>query len=187
MKSFFLASFALIFSFHTSAKCMEVDKKNIRIQWTAFKTPSKVGVAGTLPAITLKGKNKGTSIRDVSYGMEAVIDTSKVATGNSSRDGKIAKFFFSTMTGGSKILAAVKKIEEKTLTLAVSMNGKTKDIPMSYTVLGNELKAKGVIDVFDWALQDELKAINKACYALHSGKTWNDVVLELTVQYKTCK
>lgn len=187
MKSFLLAALVFLPSLSTQADCVQVKSKDVRVSWTAFKTPTKIGVGGRMTGVSLKGKTKGTSIRDVSYGMEAVIDTNKIDTGNESRDGKIAKFFFSTMTGGSKIKAAVKKIEEKSLTIAVTMNGKTKDVPMSYVVLGNELKAKGVIDIFDWAMQDELRAINKACYALHSGKTWNDVNIELTAQFHSCK
>jgi hypothetical protein len=178
---------ALVFSNQTWGKCLTVKESDVSIRWTAFKTPSKVGVGGTLPKLKFNSKVKGTSVKDALYGQEISIDTSTVNTGNKARDAKISKFFFANMTGKYKIGAAIKKIEDKIITISVAMNGKTLDVPMAYTILGNELKAKGVIDILDFGMSKGLKTINKACKALHQGKTWNDVNLELTAQFSSCK
>ena len=67
------------------------------------------------------------------------------------------------------------------------MNGKTLDIPLSYEYKNRKLSAKGVIDVFDFAMSDELAALNKACFALHEGKTWSDVAIGIDAEFTSCK
>ena len=71
--------------------------------------------------------------------------------------------------------------------LALTLNGQTKEVPLTYTFEGNKLEAQGAIDVFDFVLNDQLAEINKACYALHEGKTWNDVGIALSAQFSSCK
>ncbi len=159
--------------------------KQTKVSWVAFKTPAKAGVKGSLPSFSIKAKGKA-SIKDILRSATINIDTTKVATGDKGRDGKIAKFFFSTMNGGKKIVAKVKKLTNKKMLLSITMNGVTKDVPMSYQIDGKKLKAKGFIDVLDFGLSDELAAINKACKALHEGKTWADVELHLESEFTDC-
>ncbi|GAB4014521.1 MAG: YceI family protein [Bdellovibrio sp.] len=179
---FFLLLLLPVFA---NAECLQISEKDLLVKWTAFKTPAKVGVGGQFSTFKFDGKNKGTSIKDITYGLGLKIDHQSVSTGNEARDAKIAKFFFST-TKNKEIFARVTKIDDKNITLKVNMNGVDRDVPMSYTILGNELKAQGVIDVFDFSMNKQLAAINKACMALHEGKTWSDVNLELTAQFKAC-
>ncbi len=172
-----------LFSSNLLADCMKVSDKNIKVNWTAFKTLSKIGVGGSFSKIKLKSKTKGTSIKDILYGHEFIIDTHSVQTGNESRDKKIAAFFF----GGTKeIQGAVSQITEKVLELTLTMNNVTKKVPLEYSILGNELKAKGTIDIFDFNMNSSLIKLNEACHTLHEGKTWNDVTIELTTNFEKC-
>jgi hypothetical protein len=68
------------------------------------------------------------------------------------------------------------------------MNGITRDLPMQYHVEGETLEAVGYIDMFDFALNKAHASINKACYDLHSGKTWSDVKVSAEIKVeKTCE
>lgn len=181
-----LIALSLSFSSMLSAECT-YSVGSIDVSWKAFKTPAKAGVGGSFKGLNYSGDKSGKSIDAIVNSASITIDTDKksVHTKDKSRDGKIAKFFFSTMSGGEQIKANVKKFTKKRLTLAVTMNGKTVDVPMNYKIDGNNLKADGVIDVFDFGMVKQLEGINKACRALHEGKTWNDVEIFLNVAFNS--
>lgn len=185
MKHFLLMLSLLVSTKLYAAECM-VDKDSISVSWKAFKTPAKAGVKGSFKTMKHEGKTKGSSIDEIIKDASLTIETNKksVHTKDKSRDGKIAKFFFSTMSGGEQIKASVKKLTKKRLTLAVTMNGQTVDVPMNYKIDGQKLEADGVIDVFDFKMVKQLEGINKACKALHEGKTWNDVEIFLSASFK---
>lgn len=159
--------------------------KDASINWSAYKTPAKAAVGGTFKGVSIVS-NKGEDIKTILTGSKFEIDASTVSTKDKGRDMKIAKFFFSTLEGGSKISGVVKKVTDKTITIAMTMNGETVDVPMSYDYKNMNLTAKGVIDVFDFAMNDELSALNKACLALHQGKTWSDVAISINANFKKC-
>ena len=185
MKYFVLILSSLL-SINIYAADCSVDKDSISISWKAFKTPAKAGVMGSFKTLKHEGKMTGSSIDEIIKNASLTIETNKksVHTKNKSRDAKIAKFFFSTMSGGEQIKASVKQLTNKRLTLAVTMNNQTIDVPMNYKVDGLKLEADGVIDVFDFKMIKQLEGINKACKALHEGKTWNDVEIFLSASFK---
>ncbi len=160
--------------------------KDASINWSAYKTPAKAAVGGTFKGVSFTS-SKGEKASEILTGATFKIDASSVSTKDKGRDFKIAKFFFSTLEGGSEITGVVKKVTNKVLTVAITMNGKTLDIPLSYTYKNQKLSAKGVIDVFDFAMNDELSALNKACAALHEGKTWSDVAISIDATFTSCK
>ena len=143
------------------------------LQWTAFKTPLKLGVKGTFDKIAfVKGKN-------CLKGAEVIINKHSVDTKNPGRDKTLDSFFFSRLKGD--IRAKIVAVKEKTLDVAVTLNGVTKTIPFAYTKKDGIIEAKGVIDLFDFSGSEALSSINKACFDLHQGKTWNDVELGFTI------
>ena len=147
------------------------------MQWTAFKTPLKLGVKGTFDKIAfVAGKN-------CLDGAEVIINKHSVDTKNPGRDKTLDEFFFSKLRGDIK--AKVLKVNEKTLDVAVTMNGVTKTVPFTYTKKDGVIEAKGVIDIFDFGANSALASIAKACYDKHQGKTWNDVELSFTIDNKT--
>ncbi len=68
--------------------------------------------------------------------------------------------------------------------LEISMNENNLTVPMRYKYKNGVFKAKGVIDLFDFKAEDALKSINRSCYDLHKGKTWNDVEIEFSTTIK---
>jgi polyisoprenoid-binding protein YceI len=175
-----------LFTSFAHGACFELDKKSVSINWSAYKFLSKVGVGGTFKKAEFTSK-KDESIDKVVSSAKFNIDASSVFTKDAGRDVKIVKFFFSTLEGGSKISGVVKSANKKSLVASITMNGKTLDIPMDVEIKGLNFSAKGVIDVFDFAMNDELSALNKACYDLHQGKTWSDVSIGIDAKFTKCK
>lgn len=182
----FLISFLLLQSISYAA-CLKTSSSDIQINWKAFKTPLKVGVGGTFKKVTFDSKLEGSSIKSIVEKAKFTVDSSTVFTKNPGRDVKIAKFFFSTMDNGSKIVGEVVKFKKKTVVVKFMMNGKSVEVPMNYKIANNQLKASGTIDVLDFSMNDELAALNKACFAKHEGKTWNDVDIEISAKFMKCK
>ena len=189
MKPILLISLLLITS-KLYAKCvmLENQAENIVLTWTAFKTPAKVGVNGSFDKINLKTPKKGSSVGDFVSKTTFEIDSKSVNTKNKARDMKIAKHFFS-FANNSLITGKFLSMKNKTLEMEITMNGQTKTVPMVYVANDekNTFVARGHIDVFDFLLNGQLSAINKACYALHKGKTWSDVALKLEAKLSNCK
>ena len=143
------------------------------LQWTAFKTPLKLGVKGTFDKIDFA---KGDGCLE---GAKVHINKSSVDTKNPGRDKTLRLFFFDRLKG--PIEAKILKVHEKTLDVAITLNGKTKTIPFFYTKKDGLIHAKGVIDLFDFGASKTLSSIAKACFDKHQGKTWNDVELGFTI------
>lgn len=170
-----------------AASCYSYDKKGISIKWTAFKTPRRIGVTGSLPNYSISGKMKGASVAELLKGQKIDIRVNQVASGNAGRDVKIVKFFFSGLVGGDIMTAKVKDVTKKIITMELILNGKKNVIPLMYKMNGMKLTATGHMDLFDFGMIDQLHALNKACYAMHEGKTWSQVVLSLETTLTSCK
>lgn len=178
---------ALSFSFTISAKeCFTINTDDMAVNWTAYKTPAKDGVGGALKKFTIDYDKKAKSIKDIMKSAMISIDGSSVFTNNKARDKKIVKHFFQNAANNGNLKALVKKYTSKRFVMDLTFNGITKSVPMKYEIKNNTMTARGHIDVLDFSASKSLKAINKACYALHEGKTWSDVALELVASFKPC-
>ena len=159
-----------------SADCSYSKNGDVNVNWTAFKTPMKAGVNGTFRSVVYKGGKQAASLTELLKGAQVMIQTNNVDSGNGSRDAKLVQFFFNQMDG--QILEArILDLDEvsKIVLVEVIMNGKGLNVPMAYTYTDGLFKASGVIDLGDFKALDALRSINRACYDLHQGKTWQDV------------
>jgi len=192
MKTIFVTFFLIAGMPLSDAKtcAFSVQQKAIGVSWQAFKTPAKVGVAGRFKNITVNGKLSGKSAADIIKGVHFVIATQgkSIDTKDPARDSKIARAFFSTLKNQGLIVGRFSKIDKKNLTMNLTLNGVTKDIPLAYVLKQGKLAAKGYIDVLDFSMATQLAALNKACFAKHQGKTWSDVEIKLTAEFsRVCK
>jgi hypothetical protein len=190
-----LISFLLLYAmWHNSLFASDctysIKQDGVKVKWTAFKTPAKAGVSGIFKKLGMSKHGMGKSLKGVLTGATYKIDTESIFSKNPGRDIKIAKFFFSTLEGGPQISGEILGMDpkKKRISLQVKMNDIVKTVPLSYSIQRNKLVAKGHIDIFDFAMGDELKALNKACFEKHEGKTWSDVSIELQAKFiKKCK
>jgi polyisoprenoid-binding protein YceI len=176
MKKILLASLVL------AASLSAYEVQNSSVKFTAFKTYAKKGVSGVFDVVKIT-TNKNDTIKGLLTNATATINTSSVDTANKGRDIKLVSKFFDVQNV-KNIEAKIIKVDKKSLIAKITMNGKSLDIPMSYTVNANKIKAKGTIDLGDFAMIPSLKSLNKACYVLHHGKTWQDVDIAFTLDYK---
>lgn len=170
-----------------SAECNYLIKKSdVKVSWSAFKTPLKAPVGGSFDKVGVTKDIKGKDLQSLLVGTPFNIQTSSVNTKNKDRDIKIASFFFGPI--GPSIKGKVLKYEKKVLKIALTMNGVTKVIPLKLTISDPQIIALGVIDILDFNMQNSLMALNNACKELHQGKTWSDVIIKLEAKYsKICK
>ena len=186
------ASFAIALALFVPGQILAQDcsfqtkKEDIQIEWTAFKEPTKVGVAGTFKELGLeKELLSSNSIAGIFEGVKFAIPTSTVFTKDSGRDAKIAQFFFRNV---KEIKGSVLESGESSMVVGIEMNGVKKEVPLTVVATESSLEATGYIDVLDFSMNKHLAALNKACYELHKGKTWSDVGLKLTAKIsKVCK
>ena len=126
-----------------------------------------------------------------------MINTNSVNSKNEGRDLKLVNSFFKMMSG-EKIMAKILDIKadkrEKgkprtgVISIEIVMNSITKKVPMKYSYDEGKLRAEGFIDLFDFQASKALSAINKACFDLHKGKTWSDVLIsfEMNIKAELC-
>jgi len=155
------------------------------ITWTAFKTPKKVGVPGTFTSVTRKGDSRADTLSSLLESQMVTIDSTEISTKNPARDKKIVKFFFGALAE-KKFTAKFKKASKSSVTMELNFNKIKKDIPLEVNLKGSEMTLNGHLDILDFELMDGLAAINKACYALHEGKTWSHVTLTVKQKVKGC-
>jgi hypothetical protein len=156
---------------------------SINIEFTAFKTPAKIGVKGGFDTIELSGKKNAETIEQMLEGLSATIETKSVNSGNQERDQKLVNAFFHVQFN-HKIKAKIVSVQGNSLVAEIMMNQKSVQVPMHYTVNEKSVSAEGYIDLWDFDMLPSLRSINKACYDLHSGKTWQDVIVTFTLEFQ---
>ncbi len=69
------------------------------VNWTAYKTTTRVGVGGSFTDLSITaGKDDGT-LNEIMTGLSFALDIASTSTKDTSRDRKIRQFFFGTMAG----------------------------------------------------------------------------------------
>ena len=194
MKKIILSLFTIFTFSLASGGCVLVQSGDMNVTWKAYKTLAKLGVGGTFTSVKYVPLAKeGKNFADLLVGSTVSIDTTQINTGNPTRDETLVKMFFKQLkstTIDAKIVAmkAAKRVKGKpytgTVDVTLSMNGKTLTIPMQYHYEKEHFKATGTLDLFDFAGGDALVSINKSCYDLHKGKTWNDVSIMFDTSIK---
>jgi len=174
--------------------CVLVQDGKLDVMWKAYKTPEKIGVKGKLTSVEyLPHQKEGKNFKELFVGSKVIIDTTKVDSGNSLRDEKLVKFFFTQMstpkiTGEILSIKADPRVKGKPYTgkmeVAFTMNGETVKTVLDYHYENEAFKAQGNIDLLDFAAGKALASINKACYDLHKGKTWSDVSIGFVTHIK---
>jgi len=154
---------------------------------------AKIGVNGQFTAVTyVPAHKKGKNFRELFVGSKVLIDTTKINTGDPKRDDTLVKMFFKKLKN-TTIEAKITDIQRTDrhikgkprtgiLKVMVTMNEKTLIIPMRYIYHKGRFQATGVLDLFDFKGKEALASINKSCYDLHEGKTWNDITIGFSTE-----
>lgn len=152
------------------------------IEWTAFKTPAKVGVKGTFDQVKLSEVNQeAATLAEGLKGAQFSIVTSSASTGDPARDETLRLNFFSKLVGN--INGFFGEFKDGKVLVNLTLNGVTKEKEFTYEETEAGVKLNGAIDILaDFTAKDAFNALHEACNALHEGKTWSEV--EIAVEIK---
>jgi polyisoprenoid-binding protein YceI len=174
----------------------QLDAAQAKVAWTAYKTTEKVGVTAGFNSVQITAGKAAKTIPAALKGASAKIDGLSVESNNEVRNANLKQAFFGLLKNKADIKAAILSAQgddkQGTAVMNLTLNGKTRKVPMSYTVTDAGLEASGTIDALDYNGSKALKALNELCYELHKGKdgvskTWSDVALKVTAPIiKTC-
>jgi len=190
-----LFSIVIVISMANAGGCLLTQADDINVTWKAYKTLAKLGVGGQFTSVKYTpNKKEGKNFKELFVGSKVSIDISKINTKNEGRDKTLVSEFFGklkgkTIDGVIKDIKADKPVNGKrvyhgVVSISITMNGKTLVIPMRYNYKNENFKATGTIDLFDFEAKDALSSINKSCFDLHKGKTWNDVTIGFSTTVK---
>ncbi len=175
--------------------CVLVQSNDMNVTWKAYKTLAKIGVGGQFTGVSYTAnKKEGKNFKELIVGSKVSIDLTKIDTKNKSRDKTLVENFFGKLNGKTidGVIVAIKadkkengkRVYHGMVDVNITMNNKTVQVPMRYNYKNEIFTAKGTIDLFDFSANDALKSINKSCFDLHKGKTWNDVSIEFSTSIK---
>ena len=194
-----IIAFALCAAFFTSCKKEEVKVQdehqleevqleekatyNHKLEWTAYKTPEKLGVKGSFDTITLNNVSETGTIEGDIKGADFKVDTKTVNSNDPLRDGKLVEGFFKLMAGD--ITGKFIDFKEGKATVEITMNGVSTQKEFLYTSDASSLALMGTIDIInDFDGSSAFNNLHELCKDLHMGKTWTEVDLNVTISKK---
>jgi len=200
MKKFTVLTLALVMSMATisckkEAKKVEgpqfsVEPKTVTIKWTGYKTTSKIPVNGTFEILEVSNIKEAPTAVEALSGTKFSIPVSSLVSGDADRDSKLKQLFFGVMDATVSLTGTVNLNEDGTGNINLSMNGVSKEIPVTFTVKDQIVNLEGTLDIVnDFSAQAALESINTACLELHKGpdgvsKTWSEVAISATAHLK---
>jgi len=200
MKKIIIFSLALVISI-ASVSCKKeakkvvgpqfsVEPKTVTIKWTGYKTTSKIPVNGEFKIVEVSNIKEAPTAIEALNGTKFSIPVSSIFSGDADRDGKLKQLFFGVMDATLSLTGTVNLGEDGAGNINLSMNGVSKEIPITYTVEGQMVKLSGMLDIVnDFSGQAAMESINTACLELHKGpdgvsKTWTEVVISASAYLK---
>jgi polyisoprenoid-binding protein YceI len=174
---FLILSATLMFASECHYEAQKID-----VEWEAYKTPLKLGVEGRFDDVQIAANNP-TTVESFIKSATVKVDTAKINSKNAGRDEKLVKFFFAKQDV-QEIKIRVVALDRKVITTEITMNGVTKTVPLKIDIDDDEVEAEGHIDLADFNMLPSLASINKACFDLHKGKTWQDVEIKFELTLK---
>lgn len=166
-----------------------VEAKKTVINWTAYKTTSKVPVKGQFSKLTIENTKKASTTMEALNGLKFSIPISSLFTNDTIRDSKVKKFFFGTLKNTNLISGTITMINESSGSVDITMNGISQVLPISYLISDQMVTIEAIMDLDNWKAQAAIEALNTVCKDLHTGddgvaKTWSEVKIEVETYLK---
>ena len=171
------------------SKGLSIDKNRTEINWTAYKTTSKVPVSGKFTTLNIENDIKGNSVSEALDNVSFSIPVSSIFSNNQSRDYKLKTLFFGVLKNTELMSGTMHIIDDANGYADFTMNDIIKKLPFTYTVEKEKIEIKAVMNTDSWQAQSAIASINNACLELHKGsdgisKTWSDVAIAISVYFK---
>lgn len=168
------------------------DSSSTELTWTAFKLTEKIGVNGTFNQINVTTQDSAADMFAVLTGATFEIPIASLNSQDPIRDGKVTRSFFGNMLETSSITGTVNSISSTTASVAIVMNGVTKEYTGTVTVDAETITMTTTIDIVDFNAQTSLDSLSVVCAEKHTGpdgvnKFWSTVDIAVkTTLVKTC-
>lgn len=166
----------------------QVSSQGSEVYWTGYKFTNKTAVKGKFKTIKVLNAPVAKSQLDAFNGVEFSIPVSSIFSENEIRDGKLANLFFGIMDK-TEFLTGTFATKGESIVLNLTMNGTTKEIPVTHNVSDRHVRLQGTLNILDFGAEAAYNSIHKACELLHTGtdgvsKTWEEVAIEAIVFLK---
>ena len=166
-----------------------IEPTTITVNWTGYKTTDKIAVTGEFKEINITKSSKGATAVDALNGTEFNIPVSSLFSNNDERDTKLKTLFFGIMDATTSLTGILHLEKGGKGSIALTMNGVTNNIPITYVVNEKMVKIEGAMNLDNWNAQNALASLAKACFEQHKGadgvsKTWNEVGVKAIVYLK---
>ena len=165
-----------------------IDSKNTVVHWTGYKTTGKVPVKGTFKQVEITNVAPAENPDEVVKNVKFRIPVSSIFSNDSIRDFKLTNFLFGKMTNTSYIKGEANLSGNGKGEASITMNGFTKNVPLTYEVHGDDIQINAKIELNNWQAQAAVAALNEVCSEKHKGAdgesiTWSevDVMVELKI------
>ncbi len=190
-----LASVAVLSTSLYAGKCSD----GLKVDFTFFGAPDKSYVVTKNTFKTIKATFPSEKLLNATVEIDAKsIDTSAdmskgklpgkwpASMAKLRNNNTINNFFNKFEKDPAKVGAKIVKVEADKLTVAVTMNGVTKELPFTYKVEGDVLKAQGKIDALAFNTSAAWTKFTTVCKGFHQGKSWSelDVFFEVPASCK---
>lgn len=159
-----------------------VDTLKHKLTWTAFKTPSKIGVNGSFDAISLTDVSpEHQSLTEALKQARFHIKTSSVNSNDPGRDSKLSIYFFQKLLGD--ITGQFHSFENGVVSTTLTMNEVELTRDFTYELTDQSLVINGSIDILeDFKAQEAFDSLHEICKDLHEGKTWSQVDFQVQIE-----
>lgn len=168
------------------------DSSSTELTWTAFKLTEKIGVNGTFNQINVTAQDSAADMFAVLTGATFEIPIASLNSQDPIRDGKVTRSFFGNMIETTSITGTVNSISATTASVAILMNGVTKEYTGTVTVNAETITMTTTIDLVDFNAQTSLDSLSVVCAEKHTGpdgvnKFWSTIDIAVkTTLVKTC-
>ena len=157
-----------------------IDIENSSVNWTAYKTTDKVAVKGTFKEVNIENIKSESSMIDAINGLEFNIPVTSIYSKDTIRDAKLVKFFFGNMDNSMRLKGELHLDDKEGGSIAFTMNGLTKNLPITYKIDNDIMDINGVMDLNTWEAKAAIAILKEACFELHKGKdgvskTWEEI------------
>lgn len=160
--------------------------ENSVMEWTAFKFVSKAPVKGTFNKIIVSSVTEAKDIKTLAESFGFTIPVSSIETLDESRNAKIIKFFFGTLSTEELAGRIVTLAADGTAELEVTMNNITGIVSGTYEITDNYFSFKATMDIAKWNTDKAINVLNENCKENHTEngitKVWSEVDLSFTTK-----
>ncbi|MCH2235291.1 MAG: YceI family protein [Crocinitomicaceae bacterium] len=163
------------------------------LTWTGFKLTEKVGVNGTFDEINVVSNDGSENMYDVLAGATFTIPVESVNSQEPTRDPKLRKNFFGTMSATENITGTINSIDANGASIELVMNEVSVNYDASVETDGETITSTLTINMADFDAQHSIDSLNVVCLEKHTGedgesKLWSDVDIAVkTTLVKNCK